>query len=563
MAYKKGEDRGQKVFFPDCIDEYVEGDAPVRLIDAFVDSLDMTALGFVRSVPKDTGTPGYDPRDLLKLYIYGYFYGTRSSRRLARECKCNIEVMWMLARLTPDFRTISDFRKDNKEAIVKVFKEFNKFCMKMRLFSRSYISIDGSKFKAVNAKDNNFTLNKLDDRIRRLDGHIRLYMEELDALDREEGRKLSKDELQHKLEVCGERKGRYEGYRDNLEGSGERQISLTDPDARLMRSNEGFCVGYNVQTAVDAGSHLIAGFNVTNAPTDHGQLTGLSVDVKEMFGVDMLESTADKGYECPEDQADSLASGIIPNVIRRDGGLEAEISYPYKGDEIPDSLRASARPEDLRACLEAGIIPDVYKDALTDAKVYEERTRVPSSGISILSMTREEMLAKAGEGFFVRDAGRDLVYCPQGEILRPKSERRDGSVRYCNKLACRRCKNKCTASKFKEADFNKDTLLREARHAGKDDQADKGGRSMKGGGGTGAIMKKVRYILHLDQNKMENRKCLSEHPFGTLKRSLGQYFFLLKGFAKVKAEMGLFCLSYNMRRAINLLGVEKLISALG
>lgn len=563
MAYKKGEDRGQKVFFPDCIDEYVEGDAPVRLFDAFVDSLDMTALGFVRSVPKDTGTPGYDPRDLLKLYIYGYFYGTRSSRRLARECKCNIEVMWMLARLTPDFRTISDFRKDNKEAIVKVFKAFNKFCMKTRLFSRSYISIDGSKFKAVNAKDRNFTLSKLDDRIKRLDEHITLYMEELDALDREEGRKLSKDELQHKLEVCRERKGRYEGYRDTLEGSGERQVSLTDPDARLMKSNEGFCVGYNVQTAVDAGSHLIAGFNVTNAPTDHGQLTGLSVDVKEMFGVDMLESTADKGYECPEDQADSLASGIIPNVIRRDGGLEAEISYPYKENEIPGSLRSSTRPEDLRACLEAGIIPDVYKDALTDAKVYEERTRVQSSGISILSMTREEMLAKAGEGYFVRDAGRDLVYCPQGEILRPKSEKRDGSVRYCNKLACKRCKNKCTASKFKEADFNKDTLLRKARHAGKGDQADKGGRLLKGGGGTGAIMKKVRFILHLDQNKMGNRKCLSEHPFGTLKRSLGQYFFLVKGFAKVKAEMGLFCLSYNMRRAINLLGVEKLISALG
>ena len=563
MAYKKGEDRGQKIFFPDCIDEYVEGDAPVRLFDAFVDSLDMTALGFVRSVPKDTGTPGYDPRDLLKLYIYGYFYGTRSSRRLARECKCNIEVMWMLARLTPDFRTISDFRKDNKEAIVKVFKAFNKFCMKMRLFSRSYISIDGSKFKAVNAKDRNFTLSKLDDRIKRLDEHITLYMEELDALDREEGRKLSKDELQHKLEVCRERKGRYEGYRDTLEGSGERQVSLTDPDARLMKSNEGFCVGYNVQTAVDAGSHLIAGFNVTNAPTDHGQLTDLSIDVKEMFGVDMLESTADKGYECPEDQADSLASGIIPNVIRRDGGLEAEISYPYKGNEIPGSLRASTRPEGLRACLEAGIIPDVYKDALTDAKVYEERTRVQSSGISILSMTREEMLAKAGEGYFVRDAGRDLVYCPQGEILRPKSEKRDGSVRYCNKLACKRCKNKCTASKFKEADFNKDTLLRKARHAGKGGQADKGGRPMKGGGGTGAIMKKVRFILHLDQNKMGNRKCLSEHPFGTLKRSFGQYFFLLKGFAKVKAEMGLFCLSYNMRRAINLLGVEKLISALG
>lgn len=129
MAYKKGQDRRQRVLFPDCIDEYVEADAPVRLFDAFVDNLKMDELGFVRSTPAETGTPGYDPRDLLKLYIYGYFYQVRSSRKLARECKCNVEVMWLLNKLTPDFRTISDFRKDNKKAITKVFKEFNKFCM--------------------------------------------------------------------------------------------------------------------------------------------------------------------------------------------------------------------------------------------------------------------------------------------------------------------------------------------------------------------------------------------------------------------------------------------------
>ena len=157
MAYKKGKERQQKVLFPDCIDDYVEEDAPVRLFDAFVDSLDMDKLQFIRSTPKDTGGPGYDPRDLLKLYIYGYFYQVRSSRKLARECKCNVEVMWLLGKLHPDFRTISDFRKDNKDSITKVFKEFNKFCMGLKLFSKSYISIDGSKFKAVNAKDNNFT----------------------------------------------------------------------------------------------------------------------------------------------------------------------------------------------------------------------------------------------------------------------------------------------------------------------------------------------------------------------------------------------------------------------
>lgn len=422
MAYKKGSDRRQRVLFPDCIDEYVEADAPVRLFDAFVDRLKMDELGFIRSTPAETGTPGYDPRDLLKLYIYGYFYQVRSSRKLARECKCNVEVMWLLSKLAPDFRTISDFRKDNKEAITKVYKEFNKFCMRLKLFSKSYISIDGSKFKAVNAKDNNLTLSKLDDRIKRLDEHISIYMEELDAYDHEEGRKLSKDEIQRKLDVCKERKERYEGYRDQLEESGESQISLTDPDSRLMKANEGFCVGYNVQTAVDAESHMIAGFQVTNNPTDHGQITNVASEVKSDYDVPVLESTADKGYECPEDHAGALANGIVPNVIQRDGGCTEQVQFDYNEATITDKQKASTKPEDLKACLEAGVIPDAYEGILTDvqtSEIKEFTTDVADS--AVLKMTPEQMRAKALEGYFVRDAERNLVYCPQGEILRQKS----------------------------------------------------------------------------------------------------------------------------------------------
>lgn len=562
MAYKKGSDRRQRVLFPDCIDEYVEADAPVRLFDAFVDSLDMDGLSFVRSTPAETGTPGYDPRDLLKLYIYGYFYQVRSSRKLARECKCNIEVMWLLGKLTPDFRTISDFRKDNKGSITKVYKEFNRFCMGLKLFSKSYISIDGSKFKAVNAKDNNLTLSKLDDRIKRLDEHIALYMEELDTYDHEEGRKLSKDEIQSKLDVCKERKERYEGYRDQLEKSGESQISLTDPDSRLMKANEGFCVGYNVQTAVDAESHMIAGFQVTNSPTDHGQLTSVASEVKADYDVPVLESTADKGYECPEDHADALASGIVPNVIQRDGGCTEQVQFDYNEATITDEQKASTRPEDLRACLEAGVIPDAYNGVLSDVEFREIKTRVadvPSS--DIIKMTPEQMRAKAFEGYFVRDAERNLVYCPQGEILRQKSIKRNGSIRYCNKLACKRCKCKCTSSKFKEADFNKDTLIKAVDARKKQEPKDENKDNLKPPR-TSVVRKVVQYVLHLDQNKMDNRKCLSEHPFGTIKRTLGQYYFLLKGFAKVGAEMGLFCLSYNLRRAISLKGVPALVAAL-
>ncbi|MDO5131079.1 MAG: transposase [Prevotellaceae bacterium] len=561
MAYIKGSDRRQRVLFPDCIDEYVEADAPVRLFDAFVDRLKMDELGFIRSTPAETGTPGYDPRDLLKLYIYGYFYQVRSSRKLARECKCNVEVMWLLSKLTPDFRTISDFRKDNKEAITKVYKEFNKFCMRLKLFSKSYISIDGSKFKAVNAKDNNFTLSKLDDRIKRLDEHISIYMEELDVYDQEEGRKLSKDEIQRKLDVCKERKERYEGYRNQLEESGDSQISLTDTDSRLMKTNEGFCVGYNVQTAVDAESHMIAGFQVTNNPTDHGQITSVASEVKVDYDVPVLETTADKGYECPEDHADALANGIIPNVIQRDGGCTEQVQFDYNEATITDEQKASTKPEDLKACLEAGVIPDVYEGILTDAQTAEVKelaTDVVDS--AVLKMTPEQMRAKALEGYFVRDAERNLVYCPQGEILRQKSIKRNGMIRYCNKLACKKCKCKCTAQRFKEVDFNKDTLIKATevkRKQLKEENKDKPKPPR-----TKVVKKVVRYVLHLDQNKMDNRKCLSEHPFGTIKRTLGQYYFLLKGFAKVGAEMGLFCLSYNLRRAISLRGVPVLVAAL-
>lgn len=565
MAYKKGSDRRQKVLFPDCIDEYVEADAPVRFFDAFVDNrVDVKKLGFVRSVPKETGTPGYDPRDLLKLYIYGYFYQVRSSRKLARECRCNVEMMWLINKLTPDFRTISDFRKDNKEAIAKVFKEFNKFCMDLKLFSKSYISIDGSKFKAVNAKDNNFTLSKLDDRIKRLNERISLYLEELDAYDESDDRKLSKDELSRKLEVCQNRKELYEGYREQLQISGERQISLTDGDARLMKANEGFCVGYNVQTAVDSENHMIVGYKVTNRPTDHGQLTDIASEVKESLNMAVIEATADKGYEDPSDHADALASGVIPNVIQRDGGSSEPIEFDYNETEITDDMINSTDPDDLRKCLEAGVVPAIYREVLEKRGVIEHRKTEPETAYRVLlGLSPAAMRNLALDGYFVRDAEANLVYCPAGEILRQKSLKRNGLIRYCNKLACKKCKSKCTASEFKEADFSKDQIIKKPRGTRKNRTQLYEGLDLERPKRMSVIKRKIQYVLRLDQNKMNQRKCLSEHPFGTIKRALGHYYFLLKGFAKVEAEMSLFCLSYNLRRIINIIGVPNLIQAIG
>ena len=562
MSYIQGVSRKQAVLFPDTVDDYIEEDDPARLMDLFIDRLDLQKMGFVRSEPKAEGRPGYSPRDLLKLYVYGYYYGVRSSRKLERECKVNIQVMWLLGKLQPDFRTISDFRKLNIEPIKAVFSEFNRFCLEMKLFSKSFISIDGSKFKAVNAKDRNFTLNKLDDRIKRLDAHIAEYLSELDGMDKEDSsRVLSREDLEHKLEVAKERKEKYEGYRSQIEESGEKQISLTDPDARLMKQNEGFGVCFNTQVAVDAGSHMIAGFKVTNNATDHGQITELATNVKEDFGCDILETTADKGYEEPDDMADALASGVVPNVILSEGGNTKNVYFPYNEADITDEQRASRKPEDLRTCLEAGVIPDAYKGILTDATIVERTGYEGSTDIApgeVLKMTMEQMVAKASEGYFIRDPERNLVVCPMGQILRPKSVKRDGQIRYCNKLACSKCQHKCTDAKFKEADFSKDTLVRIAVKVIKSENAEKISRTKR----NKVVYKKARYTLHLDENKMNQRKNLSEHPFGTIKRTMGDYYFLLKTKTKVEAEMALFLLSYNLRRAINMAGVAKMMEAL-
>lgn len=561
MAYIKGDHRDQQTLFPDCIDDYVEADSPVRLFDAFVNSLDMDHLGFFRSVPKTEGRPGYDPRDLLRIYIYGYFYSVRSSRRLERECKCNIEVMWLTGKLTPDFRTISDFRKDNKDSIKNIFKEFNRFCLKLQLFSKSFISIDGSKFKAVNSKERNFTLSKLDDRIKRLDEHITLYMTELEVCDQEEGRQLSKEELEHKLKISKERRDKYDNYRNQMQENGESQLSLTDPDAKLMKQSEGFGVCYNVQTAIDAESHMIAGYEVTNRPTDHGQITKIASDVKSEYGIEWIEVVADKGYESPQDKSNALAGGIVPNVITLDGSNTTQVSFDYVETDTTEQQKASTKPEDIKVCLEAGIIPNIYKDILSAVKKEEKNIYIRSMGVpalDVLKMTPEQMKSKAMEGYFVRDAKSNLVYCPQGNILRQKSLKSNGTIRYYNKLACKCCQNKCTVSPWKDANFNKDILIKSA-HTFKNDKI----KNHQSKNSKKKVVKTiVSYTLHLSMSKMKERKCLSEHPFGTIKRSLGFYYFLLKGKVKVEAEMALFCLSYNMRRAIKMQGVQSLIAEL-
>lgn len=297
----------------------------------------------------------------------------------------------------------------------------------------------------------------------------------------ENDRKFSREELEEKLAKLQECKARYEGCLKELEESGAGQMSLTDPDAKLMKENNGFGVGYNAQTAVDADSHLIAGFEMTNHPTDHGLLTEVASEVKEDLGVDVLEGTADKGYHDPEDMAAALENGIIPSVIQNDGSSEVEIEYEYSEESVTDAQASNTEPSDIKACLHGGIIHKCMEGILFDARVEDViKCHRETTDSEVAKMSLQEMMAKAHEGYFVRDAERNMVICP----------------------------------------------------------------------------------LHMDQKKMDNRKCLSEHPFGTIKRTIGESFFLLKKMFKTEGEMALYCLSYNIRRAMTLRTMDELMTAM-
>lgn len=544
----------------------VDPESTARLIDAFVDSLDLSGYG-VKEMASE-GRPPYDPRGLYKLYIYGSDNGIKSSRKLAKSCKVNIEVKWMLGGAEPDFRTISDFRKDNIDSLKKIFHEFNKRIS--GAVEWGFTSVDGSKFTACNSKSNNFTKNKLDDRIKWLNGHIEEYLRILDDADEQEDLEeasdhLTKELIEKKLKEARERLERYEGYQKLMEGSGQSQISLTDADAKLMKSKNGFAVAYNPQTAVDSNTHLIRSFQMTNQVTDHGLLDSTLEEIrKESEGI--IETVADRGYESEADMIKCLEDGIIPHVITDDGkdGYELEVPYEEEG-----SVNAgSTEPEELSKALHAGIIPEAYEDVVSDMEVKEVRRKVNDGAEKegpekSVYGTQEEMRERAGEGYFVRDAERNLVYCPNGEILRQKCVKKNGNIRYANKNACRSCpdRNKCYKGKneWKEIDFTKDCLEKPCRSwleaEGKEpDKTEVPKRKYHF-----EVKKVVRFILKPDRNKTAERMCLSEHPFGTIKHAMGFSYFLLKGIRKVTGEFALMCLGYNIKRAKNLLGFEKMM----
>ena len=470
----EGQVRSQLTLMPESLEDYIGADNPVRVIDAFVDALDLAEMGFDASAAA-TGRPGYHPALLLKIYIYGYLNRIQSSRRLEREAGRNVELMWLTGRLSPDFKTIADFRRDNGKGIRNVCRRFVALCRQLDLFSEAIVAIDGSKFKAVNNRDKNFTPHKLEQRMKQIDESIERYLQELDTADRTQSADGShrSQHIQEKLEKLRQQMEYLREIEIQLKQQPDEQLSLTDPDARSMAtSGRGTgMVGYNVQASVDTRHHLIVAHEVTNEGHDRRQLSNMAVQSRDAMGTGQLDVLADRGY--------------------------------FKGPEI-------------LKCVEAGITPWVPKTMTSDNKAkgrYDKRD-------------------------FVYVEAADEYRCPAGRQLPYRhSSMEDGMrIKSYYTTTCPTCelKAQCTTGKERR--------VRRWEHEG--------------------VLDAMQHRLNITPGKMKQRRCTVEHVFGTLKFWMGSAHFLMKRMKNVKTEMSLHVLSYNLRRVINLLGVQGTLQAI-
>jgi transposase len=353
----EGADRNQIALLPECLDDYISEDNPVRAVDAFVEELDLKQLGFAGADPAITGRPAYHPAVLLKIYIYGYLNRITSSRRLEREAQRNVELMWLTDRLAPDFKTIADFRHDNSKGIGNVCCRFVRLCRDLRLFTQAIVAIDSSKFKAVNSRDRNFTPGKIDRRQEQIEQSIQRYLKALETADRTQPAEVEAktERLREKIATLREQVRRMDTVREELKQQPDGQISLTDSDSRSMISQAkgSGMVGYNVQAVVDARHHLIVTHEVTNVGNDRAQLTKMGTAAKAAMGKQRLQALADRGYfSGPEIKACTEANitPMVPKPMTSNAGAEGRFSkadfiYIAKDDEYqcPAGERAIRR----------------------------------------------------------------------------------------------------------------------------------------------------------------------------------------------------------------------------
>jgi transposase len=337
-GFVTGSDRRQRILFPDLLDDYVPEESSVRFIDAFVDGLDLAAMGFTHAEPEDTGRPPYDPADLLKLYLYGYLNSVRSSRKLERECGRNVEVIWLMRKLAPDFKTIADFRRDNVDQIRPVFRELLALCKRLKLMDTDLVAIDGSKFRAVNSRQRHFTRKTLKEQLESIDERIARYLRELDENDAKEASEerlaLRVAGLKEKIAALRDQQGRGRLLLSQMEAMGRTEVSLTDPDCRMMKNNGRVEPCYNTQIAVEPRNKLVVEYDVNDQPSDDKQLVPMARRARETLGVVRLKATADKGYYNGDQISKCKENGIVPYIpeIQHRSGAAKRTGIPPEFD---------------------------------------------------------------------------------------------------------------------------------------------------------------------------------------------------------------------------------------
>lgn len=591
MAYIKGESRNQITLMPESLEDYVSEDNSVRVIDAFVEHLDIAALGF-KAASAVEGRPGYDPRDMLKLYIYGYNNKIRSSRKLQTEAGRNVELMWLLGKIVPDFRCISDFRKDNAKAIKKVFREFVMLCNKAGLLSHESAVIDGSKFRAVNSDNNCYVKSNVEKLIAQADERIAKYMDELEKADSEERRseELSAEDIGEVLKYLEKRKLQLKNALGEIEDSGLNHICTTDPEARLMKTRDGCKPSFNVQTAVEPDNHIIINFDVTSECVDWGLLEQNINQAKEALGVETLEGIADKGYCSDEEILKCLLNGDTPTIYPNKNQNCRTFKFVKTNDEITPEMLASKDHEVLIKCISAGFLPDVLKR--DDITIEIKKTKYAPGAGQYLNretgeiMSHEQMVAVGGKDretvdvyckpplqpYFERDAEKDTVVCPMGQTLFyagigwPNGKKDLEIRRYRRLSVCQKCPNKCTFAKrrviaFKPGETRVYTDFYEKAMLGNvTKKANKSFVRLPEPYENFEQAEIITLKYYPNQRKLRIRNQVVEHPFGTVKRWNDGYHLLVKGRLKAAAEIALLFLGYNLKRALNIFGTQRLLA---
>ena len=474
MRYIQGENRSQTALFPVSLDELIPDDHLVRVIEAYVSLLDFEQLGFDKARPKATGRPSYDPADLLKLYLYGYFQRIRSSRRLEAECQRNVEVMWLLGRLAPDFKTIADFRRDNSAAFTATCRAFVRFCRNAGLIAGELVAIDGSKFQAVASSRKHMTPKKLKHQEAVLDKRIARYLAQLDEADRNEGgESINRSAVQTALRELQIKKANNQTCQGLMEAQGLVQHIVGEPDAQKMRTPSGKFVAYNIQSAVDAKHCLILHHEVTQDGTDNRQLEPMAKAVKEELQQPELCVTADAGY---------------------------------------------SNGEQFQACEDAGITAFVPPNRSVNNQ---------GDGAEFFDRTD-----------FKYEEQRDVYQCPGGKLLTLKQMNKGNRIYQATIADCDVCplKSRCTQT-------SRRYLTRHAHEA---------------------AFERMEQRMRAHPEMMVSRRSIVEHPFGNLKQWLfGNGRFLLRQLKGARAEMALAVQAYNLKRAIKVLGAQKLMALMG